>query len=560
MGIVLLSLIAQVEWSLAPSTEHAAIGEIVVVELRMTSDLEFAVVSMELDVDGGLRLIDVLPCGDFSIQAPFDGETPPFLLTFGNYRPGTSGHGLVVSQLIFLAEQMGPQTVSLTMPAAFEYGHPPQRYQASSKTLTIQVGTKQQTFATPIRLPGSFALVAGDGGLAGEMDEITPEGTLHRTSVVTCKPLEKCIWVPENESGWLVFRGTGVISSYGIYESQDGLELDMSPWVTTHATLTVPHVAQRREQFETFVYLGSALDQSGPPNIVAGESVIQIPIQSLASQRLDLNNWFTELPPWMEIQSGSFENGLVAVEQFRKHTAHQSVSMPLTGGLDKSLIFPHIANNLTQFWTGIVLVNTTALPNATSLEVYGHQQLMETISISLAPRERLTILYQMGPDGLPETVTVPPHNIQLDEGVSWLRVQGERLLAGYALFGDRSDRYLAGLQSAPTPFSELIYPLLWRDNRWTGFALINTSADVTPVEVTVLNVVGGSVAQFNIEIPGYGKVLATDSSFFDGQSLPSAADHVRIRQLEGSSLSGFLLLGDLGDRQLLAGMAAYPHD
>jgi hypothetical protein len=279
---------------------------------------------------------------------------------------------------------------------------------------------------------------------------------------------------------------------------------------------------------------------------------------------LDFNALFpVQLPSWGLLCALDYSSRRAGVEFFERNGSHlpQQVALPLDGETSLELLFPHLARNLSVFWTGLVLNNVSRLPNQIQLTAYDDQGQVNTLPpFSLAPQQKLTILLQGDAQGQAQTVTQPPLNLSLPAGVDWVRAQAERPLSGYVLFGDRDNRFLAGFQSAKRASSSLVFPQVYRgENRFTGYALVNSSAAPLVCELLLFSAGGTPLRTVTLELPAAARRVALDSAFFDGLPLEAGITSILVRQRGGEpALAGFLLTGDLSRNQLAGQLALAP--
>ncbi len=577
MGVAVIPIIATSLWlfaadiHIAPAKQTVAIGDTVIVDVRLHSDQALVVLDMAVTYGEGLQFERVQSLAsdfEFFIQPAWSVDENERVVRWveGKPKPGLEGHGKRSMRLFFTALSIGSHSIEITdesSNAAYLLGNPPVNGLGQSKSATVEIGpsTATQHFSSLIRENGQFSLLAGPNGGSFVAYQVTDDGTRLELGSTTLAAYQKTTITASGQSGWVHIDGLGLLGGYALNVSQDRQELDLSPFSKQSHELIVPHIALRLEQFDTQLYVTGSTDSDSiwfrGYNF---QQDLNISGQQSGITHFNQETYPTGLPPglsWGYCDDSQYSNSIAGLEQFRKHTARQSVTLPLDHKLSQELTYAHIAKNLGVFWTGLVAVNASEISNQVEFFTYNDQGAQTSQQpFTLDPLEKVTVLFQAGAGSLPETISTPDKGLVIPADTDWVIIKGTRLLAGYVLFGDRSDQFLAGFQSAKEAHREVVFPIVWSDDQsWTGFAVVNRSAETINLETTVFAESGHVLSTTTVQMTARQKKLATDLSFFNGQVLPPESSHISLRQTSGSAaLVGFQLIGNLGDRSLLAGM------
>lgn len=574
---------AQIHFS--PSRLELAQGAEFSLELRVhTQSSRVVVLEGLLQHDPGLSFLGHQESGDFSIfvQPALSYDLPGARLHWveGQPNPGHGGSGIRSLLLRFKALESGTHYVRLLRLGQAEedthlflLGIPPKdglEAQASAQILVrTSPAAKRWVVPAPLQegMTSQLFLACGAQGTTVLAKRMDSQGqAVGELAPVTLAPWQVAE-VPLAALGlgeWLSIENAELIGGYVFHTSPDGQR--MSAWELSEESseLFVPHIAADRNQFATrAVVAGHPVAGIAPDcHFLAGETTTAL--GGGARLTLDFQALFpAQLPSWGLVCALDYSTTRAGVEFFERTGSHlpQQVALPLDGETSLELLFPHLARNLSVFWTGLVLNNISRLPNRIQLTAYNDQGQVNTLPpISLAPQQKLTILLQADAQGQAQTVTQPPLNLSLPAGVDWVRAQAERPISGYVLFGDRDNRFLAGFQSAKRASSSLVFPQVYRgENRFTGYALLNSSTASLSCELLLLAANGTPQRTLSLDLPAASRRVALDTAFFDGLPLEAGIHSILVRQKSGEpALAGFLLTGDLSRNQLAGQLALAP--
>jgi hypothetical protein len=196
-----------------------------------------------------------------------------------------------------------------------------------------------------------------------------------------------------------------------------------------------------------------------------------------------------------EISPGA---GIIGLELF-------SAGNTLSGVLLKddaagTLYFPHVVNN-DKWWTGIAAYNPS--PSTASLTVSPYTEL----GTALAP---LNVDIDPGGKYLGDA-----DDLKLPEGTAWFKINSSQDLNGFELFGHRNGNLLAGYSVININSKEGVFPKLEQDG-WTGIAFVNTADANAKVTLTMYDDDGFQVAEENMTLAAYEKVLGNPEDIFSG--------------------------------------------
>ncbi|MCB1053028.1 MAG: hypothetical protein KDC71_20670 [Acidobacteria bacterium] len=569
---------------LTPQATSVGVGQEFSVQARIHMNLSRIVVAeIRLHHSAGLEFLGFeSPASDFSIYvAPaysYNAETGNLHWVEGQPNPGHGGPGIRSLVLKFRAVSVGAQTIEYAHQEGstedsnlFKLGNPPQDALDFVETLTIQVTEQapalQWYFPKTWASDGSVDLVLVNGNQA---TSITPRRfNASGTELASLPSISlnanqiQSLSLPADwaSDDFLLIESSDLVGGYAFYRSNDGER--MSSYEMTHAQFEtlIPHVAQNRNQFETTATLVRTESRENmQTQFFFAES--ESTWSNTARLSVNFNLTYPDfLPQWGSVAESRYRIPFAGIEEFGRNdaTAPQTVALALDGETGTHLLFPHVAKNLVVFWTGLVLNNVSRQANTVQLTAYYDQgQATVLPAINLPGQQKVTVLFQADSNGNAQTITNPTYSIQLPTNTDWVEVTGSQRLAGYTLFGDRSNQFMAGFQSAKAATSELTYPNIYRgDNRFTGFAVVNTSAEAVACDVLLRTADGSLIRQFELTFPAHSKRIALDSAFLDGAALDPTTQSVQIRQKSGSpALSGFELTGDLNERKQLAGQLA----
>ena len=563
---------------LAPREQSVVLGHEFAVDIRLAIEDKAVVVSdLKIGFSSGLAFVRyerAMSDHRFFVDPAFsvDLEQRIVNLVEGQPNPGHLDQRVAGTRLWFRAETLGRQSVWVRFEQGsaedsnlLEIGNPPVDGLSDVSDMTIDVvEERSQRWAFPAVSDGSiYAIVAGPQGANFSARLLSSDGDVHADlGDFQLEPHAKAsLALPASGAGaWLQLEGRGVRGGYGVEE--DGDRLMALPLVGATQEIYVPHVARSLDQFFTHAFVAQDQDHERPVRLGFNGGELGLDLSAVSSVKLDFNATYPNGIPggldWGVVHNDRYDAALFGSEIFGKTQQRQKVGLGLDDQVGSRLFYTHVAKNLSVFWTGIVISNVTDVPGEVQLLAHRSDGSTQQLAFPIAGSQKVTILYQSDGTGLPTTITSPDLGLSLPAETEWLEITSDRALTGYALFGDRADRYLAGFQSAKKAVSSLCFPYVANGaDQWTGFAMVNTSNEATAVEVLVLDSGGGILRRIEHSLQRKQKLLALDSAFFDGDPLPQNASHVVIQQLQGDpALAGFTLHGDLGDRKKLAGLAA----
>ncbi|BBB33105.1 hypothetical protein TTHT_1617 [Thermotomaculum hydrothermale] len=222
-----------------------------------------------------------------------------------------------------------------------------------------------------------------------------------------------------------------------------------------------------------------------------------------------------------------------------------SVVVPDSGEEDHTLYFPHI--DVSDFWwTGFAVVNTEDSDANVTFRFYDNNgnevaSLDKTIP---AKGKIVSTIRNLFNDNVPE-------------GASWYKIETDKKLDGFELFGTTDWHELVGVKIFSKPANKIIYPEIKVDDTyWTGIALINISSEQANVIFKAYDSSGNELTSSNtINIPSYGKDVALVEDLFD--SFPAETAYVVAES--NQNLIGFELFG-YKSHVGLAGLSAIPFE
>lgn len=316
--------------------------------------------------------------------------------------------------------------------------------------------------------------------------------------------------------------------------------------------LIVPHIAQNTQQWFTHAALAnnSADQPEAHFTASAGEFAVDGVDQPYAHTLFDFLEFFGGSLPsgtaWGVFDEMHDQPTLAGMEVFGKkdqnlQVAGLNLSSPKIRNpnflyVRKNIIFPHVAKDTRNFWTGIAFVNTDR---------------QETSMLLTAYSDGGTVLAQ-------EPMTVEPlgkrvdlaHNLfaTLDDTdpIAWIEVQTDGSVDGYELFGsnDGTERRLAGLSAVAARATTLVFPKIWveSDRYWTGLAVVNLSSDQDAVlTYDAFNDAGTLLAQATRQVGPRQKDVALAETVFS--TWPQGVTWIRVNSTQ--PMAAFELVGDI---------------
>ncbi len=319
--------------------------------------------------------------------------------------------------------------------------------------------------------------------------------------------------------------------------------------------LYVPHVAKNIAQFETIISTVNGAGLDAAVEIIPepfGSSYdftdLECGYAQTSGNAVDyFGSDLIEIVDWATIISAT---GASAAMEFFSYLPDRSrvASLGLSDQRGSHLRFLHVAADVSQFWTGLVYINTGNSSAQVSETYYdGSGNVLKNESLSLIRGQKRTLLFD-------QANTEPV-------GTVWVDVQtSSPNLVGYELFGSATGSphdFFAGLQGNLSEGRSLTYPHVQSTNgAWTGLVALNVGGEVADITFEAMNDSGAVVESVTISaIAPNVKFAQTSDGLFSAGTL-SQATWVRASST-ASQWAGFLLWGDLGEvRNHLSGIVA----
>lgn len=357
----------------------------------------------------------------------------------------------------------------------------------------------------------------------------------------------------------LNFSWIQVLSDHGVLglattTARDG-ETAVAEWASNSGLeqLVVPHIAQETEQWYTqaavtnlgnepvdTLFSASAGDYSIPQLEPANGSAI-IDFQAFFGGALPVGaEWGTFLeagaqPSLSGIELFGTRQG--SPRQAALRLSSENFKNPNFTYQNRNIYFPHVAQDIATFWTGIAFVNTAANVEPVRLVAYGSdgQELASEELVLEAHEKKVGQARSFFNELTPSSP------------VSWIKLETSGAVAGYELFGDNTgdDQRLAGFPAIRGGSREIYFLkiLYQKDRFWTGIAAVNLSSSETAdltyeaygADGTLLTTVTGrSIGPLRKE------VLPVQTIF--GGSLPEGLAWIKLEATQ--PLTAFQLFGD----------------
>lgn len=347
-----------------------------------------------------------------------------------------------------------------------------------------------------------------------------------------------------NGLGWariiITNMANATLSGTIIVRSIDGEELySYSPIPLTQGNIFVPHLAKDTAFFTqgALVNVARAEDQF---QFSAGDD--QFDVGALTTNQQRVFDFRTELldgnipvEGWGNISSGDSLTAVSAAEIFGRSDSNsrQTVAVSLDGQSAQRIWFPHLAADVSQFWTGVVIIN----PNSQAVTVtYSGYDSEGALVQSRAPETYAP--------GQKRTFLVDASVQSFGEGASWLSAESDNgPLLGYMLYGSFpsvADRF-SGFQSAKTIHPNLCFPHVEQatvPGSYTGLAVVNVEEATNNVQFRLIDVNGQTKAQEFVLLRAHQKYVNLARNIF--------ADY-----LEGASFQKDDKIIVLGNRPLV---------
>lgn len=325
--------------------------------------------------------------------------------------------------------------------------------------------------------------------------------------------------VMETDTGWVVVTANfsdgepGLRKVHGILVTRtlDGEEIvATSPTRMAQETLFVPHIAK-----DPSFYTQSSISNLSPEAVMDFESPqIGTLMVGDADNGEQLNFDFRTLmggtitgPGWGELVLDNNRPRMAGIEVFGREKStglRQAVGVALDGEAGNDLIFAHIAKDVANFWTGVVIINSSnqeSMVSITSTDSTG--QLIGTFEETYAPFEKKTYL-------------VTASSVPFGTDSAWVRVQSSAPLVGYELFGTYDDRF-AGFESVRALATSCAVSHLEdtvTSGGWTGLAIVNPNQESATLTLTLNSRLGVQKETTTQQVTAGNKLVALASNLF----------------------------------------------
>ena len=242
-------------------------------------------------------------------------------------------------------------------------------------------------------------------------------------------------------------------------------------------------------------------------------------------------------PGWGHVTSNQDPISLVGAEIFGRSPEtglRQSVGVTLDSETSKTLYFLHLAKDINQFWTGVVIINPDeTISNSISYEVYNDNG---TLQEDLEPEVLLP--------GQKKVFLVDQNRQDLGIGASWLKVNGEAPLLGYMLFGTYApDDRFSGFQSTKSLSKKLGFAFIESPQitgTWTGIAFVNPNDQENALTLQLLDSSGVIKQESELTLQPRNKIARLTTDLFANTTI---LDGDKIIVTGTLPLGGFELYG-----------------
>lgn len=225
--------------------------------------------------------------------------------------------------------------------------------------------------------------------------------------------------------------------------------------------------------------------------------------------------------------------------------ASVTVTIPEQGNEDHTLYFPHIDVS-DYWWTGFAVINPNESDADVTFRFYDEEgNEVATVNKTIPANGKVVSTIRDFFDG-----NVP-------ENVSWYKIETEKKLDGFELFGTKDWHEMVGVKIFSKPAKRLIYPEVMKDdNHWTGIVLINVDSKDANVTFKAYDANGNELTESStIALPENGKKVALIEDLFD--SFPSETAYL-VAETDAKVI-GFELYG-YTSHVGLAGLSALPFE
>lgn len=296
---------------------------------------------------------------------------------------------------------------------------------------------------------------------------------------------------------------------------------------TENDTLYIDHIASDQNWWTGIALLNTASETRYPVITFSDGRQKTITLAAGAHRSFTVRELFSGPQP--QIGSATITNclGIVGFELFGSNvTGHQLAGISISGKLDNTIYYPHIASD-NNWWTGIAVYN----PEAT------RQDLIVT-PYSDTGKAFSPINIPMSADQKKYSNTAA--GIGLPAETAWLRIEAGKCISGFELFGSTDAKQLGGYTGVCIKSSHGIMPKLDKSG-WSGIALVNCEEKPATVTLKARDDEGRLIASRIIPIDASAKILGTPQTLFPNADLSSAT---YISYQSNSELVGFQLNGE----------------
>jgi rhodanese-related sulfurtransferase len=237
------------------------------------------------------------------------------------------------------------------------------------------------------------------------------------------------------------------------------------------------------------------------------------------------------------------EGGIVGFELLTSST--KVSALPLSGDTSSPLYYPHIPRD-HPWSTGLVVYNPSSSVSAFTFVPYGSDgSSLDAATLSLAPHTRyadmLTTLLPSSP--------------------SWLKIEADTTLSGWAGIFHADPPQLAAYASTAPPAKEGVFPEV-TSARFTGLVLVNPQDAVATVTLTAYNESGQSLAPEHMTLGAHAKIAAAAQDLFTqdlaGATYLAYSSDQALLGLQFSFLDDGMLLDCLPGMESLAASTRRP--
>lgn len=272
-----------------------------------------------------------------------------------------------------------------------------------------------------------------------------------------------------------------------------------------------------------------------------------------------LDSFFPAVDPdnqrWLKIRTDGSLEGLFL---FTNEAASGDIaSMPLLNGGARELFFNHLAVDQT-WWTGVSVANLSPYaPAHVTLQPVtpGGEDMPESFSLDIAGGGRFISLLDQIPNFTAQTLAA----------AGWIRIESDRDVAGFELFGTHDMQLFEGIplqhESQTLLYAPWVPP---EQDGWTGISIVNPTNRPSTIRITPYNKDG--VNAYGATTPRVHSVTLSSGQKFVvlvDQLFPAPGKGpIANLKIEGTNeVSGFILYGSFTGQVLfgypLAGVADF---